>query len=257
MPADPSAVPDEPLADDRRGVAYLYEESEPGGWSTGLVLGHWESDPEGPSDDDEELGPGSVDDAIAWGRARAKVVVLTLGSDRYSVGTHTFEQVEADDPEPVDPDEDEDDGDDDDFLPWPDGGIVLEPRYDYEPAGMPRAGAWWVRVSRDRLSEGSADDFARLVATHDRVLSTRIVDPGPPGVIDVLVTMPLDGPGGNPGFERVDVAVYRAIARVEHLRSVERGDPPRALDPQRTRWVAVEQDRGDRVEILGPGTAAD
>jgi hypothetical protein len=95
----------------------------------------------------------SVDEAIAWGRAQADVVLVRLGDDdfHYSAGTRQ--------PPPVE-------GDDEDFPVWPDGMRVARrrlPGMEHLDLRADEPIAWHVRFPR-RVSKRQAErDAERLL----------------------------------------------------------------------------------------------
>ena len=70
---------------DRRGIVYIAQDLDERGERRDFFSGHWEL-PDPPTS--LEHGPGWTDaeEALAWGRERAPVVLVRLGSQYYSAG---------------------------------------------------------------------------------------------------------------------------------------------------------------------------
>jgi len=70
------------------GVVYLADDSEGTGADGGPFWGHWETSPPDPPALLEDGTWGTADEAIAWGRTRARVVFVRVGSPPryYSAG---------------------------------------------------------------------------------------------------------------------------------------------------------------------------
>jgi hypothetical protein len=153
------------MASDRPGTVFIGEDfgDEPHELS-GRFTAHWEAS-EGPEHRDGPEGV-PVEEAIAWGRGEADVVLVRVGDEdqHYSAGARQ--------PPPVE-------GDEDDFPEWPDGKRVERrrlPGMEHLDLVADEPIAWQVRLPR-RVSavhaERDAERLREALARDDAVSELR------------------------------------------------------------------------------------
>jgi hypothetical protein len=145
------------MAAEQPGIVFIAEDiaSDDVYLLTGRFSAHWEAS-DGPEHRDGPEGV-PVEEAIAWGRARADVVLVRLADEdfHYSAGTRQ--------PLPVE-------GDDEDFPVWLDGKRVARrrmPGMEHFDLASDEPIAWQVRFPRRvsaRLAERDADRLLEAVA---------------------------------------------------------------------------------------------
>lgn len=147
------------MATELPGTVFIAEDIAPDDiyLLTGRFSAHWEAS-EGPEHRDGPEGV-TVEEAIAWGRTQADVVLLRLGDDdfHYSAGTRQ--------PPPVE-------GDDEHFPVWPDGKRVARrrlPGMEHLDIVADEPIAWQVRFPRRVSARQAERDAERLLdaVAHD------------------------------------------------------------------------------------------
>ena len=190
------------------GIVYIAEDSEmqDAFRLSGLFSAHCE-------DDDSEAGTDGpqgvpLEDAIAWGRGRADIVLVRIGEGEtfYSAG-------------PIDPD-----------FPtqrYPTEGITVKPR----PSGTPPDGRqqnirWRIesRILASRDGVPREQDLRHALERNSRASDVKVTS-APDGSLVVRLTV--QGRGGDDAVRKADEAVRRSLEGFTAGRSSE--DLPRLL----------------------------